>query len=237
MAQIRGSPVYVITSVGLIPLSSQSEAKRSIEQTKKEIQAESSKPTSDPGNGYDSSADEGSYHSDGHVTDDPSKGSTLLSPPYDTARRKYQEETESVAQDVISRRGQYGRFAERWFSRKGWTTERRRAQGMSVDAVGRQKDSQTEEQSSPGEVEGSYQEPPRYSQQGQASTAAPEEFSPKKDVTSTLLPKLLRTTKMLFASRSFFFSYDYDITRIVGDPMTKSPTLPLHRTVDPIVGI
>ncbi|KAL8761856.1 MAG: hypothetical protein Q9184_002059 [Pyrenodesmia sp. 2 TL-2023] len=234
VAQIRGSPVYVITSVGLVPLSSQSKAKRSIEQSKKEIRAESSKPTSDPDVGYDSSADEGSYHSDGHVTDNTSVGSTLLSPPYDTARRKYQDETGSVAQDVISSRGQYGRFAERWFSRKGWTTERRRAQGMSADTVGRQKDSQTKEQSSLGEVKDCYREPSRYSQQGQVSTVAPEEFTPTKDATSTLLPKLLRTTKMLFASRSFFFSYDYDITRRVGDPMIKSPTLPLHRTVDPI---
>ncbi len=236
MAHIRGSPVYVITSIGFIPLASQSQAKRAIEQTKKETHADSSKPIPVSGVGYDSSASEGSDHSDDYVTDDYSKESTSLNPPYDTAWRKSQEGNESVAQDVISRRGQYGRFAEKWFSRNGWTTERRRAQGMSVDKVGKHKDSQIEEQSNSGEVEDSYQEPPTYAHPKQASMAPPEEFALKQDVPNTLLPKLLRTTKLLFASRSFFFAYDYDITRRVGQQKNQSPDLPLHRVVDPTVG-
>ncbi|KAL8906297.1 MAG: hypothetical protein Q9207_002123 [Kuettlingeria erythrocarpa] len=205
-----------------------------IEQTEKEVRVDSSEPTLDTGVGYDSSASEGSYHSDDYVTDDYAKGSTSLNPPYDTAWQKSQEGNESVAQDVISRRGQYGRFAEKWFSRNGWTTERRKAQGMSVDKVAKQKDSQIEEQSNSGEVENSYQEPPTYTQPNQASMAAPEEFALKEDVSSTLLPKLLRTTKLLFASRSFFFSYDYDITRRVGHQKNQSADLPLHRVVEPI---
>ncbi len=40
--------------------------------------------------------------------------------------------TSNVAQDVLTRKGQYGRFAERWFSRKGWSTEKRRAQGSKA---------------------------------------------------------------------------------------------------------
>lgn len=42
--------------------------------------------------------------------------------------------TSNVAQDVLTRKGQYGRFAERWFSRKGWSTEKRRAQGSKAQS-------------------------------------------------------------------------------------------------------
>lgn len=55
------------------------------------------------------------------------------------------------------------------------------------------------------------------------------------NVVNTLLPKFLRTTRMLLDSRSFFFSYDLDITRRLGNQNTKSSELPLHKSVDPLV--
>ncbi|KAI4193495.1 MAG: hypothetical protein LQ348_002857 [Seirophora lacunosa] len=240
VAQIRGSPVYVITSIALIPLSSQSEAQQAIEKTNKETKGSSSRQTSDEKIDYDSSADEGSYHSDGQITDDSHRGSKSLSPPYETARRKSQEDIDSVAQDVIHKRGQYGRFAERWFSTKGWTTERRRVQGMSADDVGKQETDQTRERRSSAQVGDGYQGPSGGPGQAAAAVANPApknilgEAPPQKDVGSTLLPKLLQTTKILFASRSFFFSYDFDITRRLGDRKTKAPNLSLHQTVDPL---
>ena len=189
----------------------------------------------------DSSADEGSYHSDGNITDDNPKISNALSPPYNTARRKSQEGNQGVAQDVINRRGQYGRFAERWFSRKGWTSERRRAQGMSADQEEKSEDSQVGEQAISNQVDIDHQSLPKEDDTQpimtsyQASKDGPAVASTTKDVTSSLVPRLLRTTKMLFASHSFFFSYDYDITRRLGDQKTKSADLPLHRNVDPLV--
>lgn len=217
------------------------EAKRAIEQTKKEIQAESNNQASNNVVDDDSSADEGSYHSDGYITDDNPKDSKSLNPPYDTARRKSQEADEGVAQDVISRRGQYGRFAERWFSRKGWTFERRRAQGMSAEDTGRSKAVQAQEYSNPNraadgnENSSTEQETQDNTATLQASRNVLTKATFQRDVTSTLLPKLLRTTKILFASHSFFFSYDYDITRRLGDHKAKTPGLPLHRIVDPLV--
>jgi len=52
-----------------------------------------------------------------------------------------------------------------------------------------------------------------------------------------LLPKLLRTSQMLFgSSRTFFFSYECDITRSVAAEVARtpppSPLVPLHRLVD-----
>lgn len=68
------------------------------------------------------------------------------------------------------------------------------------------------------------------------SRASQPGASQESDVTSTLLPKLLRTTKMLFASQNFFFSYDYDITRRVEEQTIQAPNVPLYRSVNPLVG-
>ena len=188
-----------------------------------------------------SSADESSIHSKDHIADDSPKRSGALSPPYDTSRRKSQGESGSVAEDVIGRKGQYGRFAERWFSRKGWTYERRKAQGMSADDTGRP-DTRSAKEDGPDPA---YGDDPTFATRHVKSTNSPEEQVSQamaesalqdKDVTTTLLPKLLRTTKMLFASRSFFYSYDYDITRKLGYQKPPNADVTLHRCVDPLVG-
>ncbi len=54
-------------------------------------------------------------------------------------------------------------------------------------------------------------------------------------VANTLLPKLLRTTRLLLGSRSFFFSYDLDITRRLGNQGSRTSELPLYKSVDPLV--
>ena len=52
---------------------------------------------------------------------------------------------------------------------------------------------------------------------------------------NALVPKLLRTTRMLLSSRSFFYSYDLDITRRLGGEIMKNPEIPLSKSVDPLV--
>lgn len=75
---------------------------------------------------------------------------------------------------------------------------------------------------------------------GQISPVVGEERVEEEDKdghVAALLPKLLRTTSLLFgSSRSFFFAYDYDITRAAGPSKStyaKSNT-PLHQQVDPL---
>lgn len=58
----------------------------------------------------------------------------------------------------------------------------------------------------------------------------------KDDVAHNLTPKLLNTTRLLLGSRSFFFSYDWDITRTWSTRRHSADTsLPLHKLVDPLV--
>ena len=54
-------------------------------------------------------------------------------------------------------------------------------------------------------------------------------------VASSLLPKLLRTTRILFGSSNFFFSYECDITRSPAALEQPPSSTPLHQSVDPLV--
>ncbi|QYS99082.1 hypothetical protein H0G86_006230 [Trichoderma simmonsii] len=121
----------------------------------------------------------------------------------------------SVAEDVIRRRGSYGRFAQRWFSRSGWTVDQRRTMGMSNSPT-----------STPPLA-------PSASQTPVVSLASLQEADESLSPASTLLPKLLRTVQILFgSSRSFYFSYDLDITRSPSDSASMaSPNGSLYEQV------
>lgn len=237
VALIHGSPIYVITGVDLIPLSSQSDAAKAITQAKESSKQESVGDEVDADEESGSSEDEGRRLED-RLSDDEQHntplGHGLQSDSHNPAA------STSVAQDVIGKQGQYGRFAERWFSRKGWRTDGRRAQGMSDEASAKTKPPV----SSKGE---DYANTTPRTQSGSSSVGEYESDVEKQEetsedttalnVTSTLLPKLLRTTKMILSSRSFFFSYDYDITRRVGLQEGRRGDQPLHRAVDPMVSV
>lgn len=123
----------------------------------------------------------------------------------------------SVAEDVFHRRGSYGRFAQSWFSRGGWTQGQKRSMGMSnsptlsptrgedTTSIASEDPPLAEPSTSPGEV-------------------------------SDLLPKLLRTAQVFFgSSRSFYFSYDFDITRSLEKRAGLTNTeAPLYTQVDSI---
>ena len=143
----------------------------------------------------------------------------------------------NIAQDVIGKRGQYGRFAERWFSKKGWTVERRRALGMSIDdQQGPSENGTTIDRTESQDVSNTQLK--NLNEAGQSKTNGEV---PIDTVTHglanayTLLPKLLRTTCLLLSSESFFFSYDLDITRRLGTQQSVQTEAPLHESVDRLV--
>jgi len=240
VALIKGSPIYVITGLVLIPLSSQKNAESAILQAQQSLKEDSG----DQGLvilDSDDSGDEEKHLHGGLSEDDHHDSPTDSKPPISP---RTSAEGSSVAEDIIGKRGQYGRFAERWFSKKGWSAERRKAQGMSME--NREK---TDQNALPSESTGAVDVKPSIKQTrpsdpvdlSQDGTLNPEQKetaqsvvpSPTDNVTSTLLPKLLSTTKMLLASKSFYFSYDYDITRRIGSQCSRD--ILMHRAVDPLV--
>jgi hypothetical protein len=161
-----------------------------------------------------------------------------------TGQRGPAQRETTVAADVIQRKGVYGRFAEKWFSSKGWSADSRRTQGLSSN------DSSTAKNAPPKNVE-SVPEEDQHPTSLSTSDALPtnEELAPtevnpedipktlqgQKDATTVaLLPKILQTTRMYFSSGNFFFSYDYDLSHSIG-LLRPNSSLPLFKQFDPLV--
>lgn len=138
----------------------------------------------------------------------------------------------SIARDVIGRRGSYGRFAQRWFSRTGWAMDQKRQMGLT-DAAPTEAPS-TAAAATTGVGTGGEVSTSDGTDNSRFGSAIDEEES--RPPAGGLLPKLLRTTQILFgSSRSFFFSYDYDITRrLANRDVAGVPDLALHEQVDPM---
>lgn len=193
-----------MTGVAITPCSSKQEADESIRQTAVLVQTQA---LTDPGEESDSSEEE---TQDSHMPFDEVEDAVAE----DVAIRSSSSRS-SVAEDVMRRRGSYGRFAQRWFSKNGWTMNQRRSLGLSISTA-----------NSPMALEGD--------QIPSIANVLVDEGQGMQQQPSALLPKLLRTMQVFFgSSRSFYFSYDLDITRSTSQQawLPKSD-IPLHAQVD-----
>ncbi|KAM5352226.1 hypothetical protein ACJ41O_004949 [Fusarium nematophilum] len=205
VAQIFGHPIYVVTEVAVTPCTTKTGAEESIRRTSNHL----SRQARDSGEESDSSEEEVELPSrtsdeveDAVIEDEDARP--------DSARSR-------VAEDVIRRRGSYGRFAQRWFSRSGWTLDQKRIMGLSNSP-------RVPETAAKAAVEESPSKTPDEDPM-EAPLNEPE-----------LLPKLLRTVQVLFgASRSFYFSYDFDLTRSLAKrSATPNDDAPLHSQADDV---
>jgi SacI homology domain len=217
VAQIFDFPIYAITEVAFTPCSSHRSAEDAIAKTSLHLRSK----TTDTGV---ADSDSGEVNVEEQSTETDDVEDAVEQEDLYTARDNYHDGTErsSIAEDVISKRGSYGRFAQRWFSKNGWMLDQKRNMGLS---------------NSPSEHSTSSLESSREISQDETAAAKISVAVADVDVgTSALLPKLLRTAQILFgSSKSFFFSYDYDITRNLAN-RNRSPNLDeaLHRQVDPV---
>jgi len=228
VAQIRGSPVYVVTEVALTPCTSLREATTAITKT---VTALRNQDATELVTGDDSSVEEdfperrvGNNDDVGDDDDEPDPSG----PESTAANRAAAPRRSSIAHDVIGRRGSYGRFAQRWFSRTGWALDQKRQMGLTDTAPTETSIPASANVGAGGEVSS------KDMQENSLGSAIDEEDS--LPAAGGLLPKLLRTSQILFgSSRSFFFSYDHDITRSLANQRAPTtPTLPLHEQADPM---
>lgn len=238
VAQIRGKSIYVITDVALIPLSNQADAEHEIVQARKNLKL--AKPeTADSGSEEEednrsSTIAEEEDHDDASLTS--STPTDALEPPKQGALQK----TTSVVTDVIKNKGQYGRFAQKWFSKGGWKTEGRRKQGMSseedMSLTAEQKQQAAE--SLPEDKQDETENAPlgTTATESEETTTGEQSAAPPTDnIMQSLTPRILRATKLYFASRSFYFSYDYDISHSLSRQEPNTSSLPLYKRFDPLV--
>lgn len=238
VAQIRGKPIYVITDVALIPLASQTEAQNAIQQArqtspKEKIESLESGASDDE---EDNNSSSGTFSPDDEQDDNASVTSATTTEHLEVPKRG----TTPVA-DVIKSKGQYGRFAQRWFSKGGWKADGLRKQGISSEenlALTPEQKKQAEEflpEDKKDEPENApLEQQPQ--QQDQADTTTTE-TSPSSGETAlnNLIPRILKTTKLYFTSRSFYFSYDYDISRSLSRQEPEKSSVALYKRFDPLV--
>lgn len=222
VAQILGKPIFVITGVTIIPLSSQEEASKAIIQT-----LQSSKQESVHGDSAVSS-DSDSDSSESERLDDLNEVESSSSPVHPVPLKDHRN---NPAENVLNGKVQYRRFAPWWFLNSGWTTHNRLTQGVA-DPNARGHIWGCANEVNPVddmELDG-------LTSSGRRCTPPNEEFA-EDTAANEFLPKLLRYTKMMFSSHSFYFSYDYDITRPFTNQDPAMSPLPLYRRVDPLVRI
>jgi hypothetical protein len=243
VAQIRGKPIYKITDVALIPLSSRADADKAIAATRDHLKRRNRAPGLEEDD-TDSESDDAPSVTDSIVEESTSAASEVKDAV--TGQKGNAERKTSVAEDVIQRKGVYGRFADKWFSRKGWSADNRRLQGLTsdenlaaknvpqnVDSVVSQEEEEPKSESKADAIPTDH----KNIQESVSPEAIPKALSGEKDATTVaLLPKILQTTKMYFSSGNFFFSYDYDISHGIGQQQPSS-SVPLFKQFDPLASL
>ncbi|EXJ93793.1 hypothetical protein A1O1_02186 [Capronia coronata CBS 617.96] len=216
VAQIYGKPVFVITDIALLPLSSQTDADKAIN---------AATATTSPGSTA-STTDSDSELSDPGEDDDDSLSSDAEPKAPIAGKQTLQRSSSvtSIAKDVWVNRGQYGRFASQWFSRRGWGVDRSGPKPpVSSDA----------DPTSEGDAAAAVNLPEaKHDAPESEQTRAAEQIMAGGSVQDAL-PKILRTTKMILTSGSFFFSYDIDLTRRLS-VMTGTSKAPSADSLDPL---
>jgi SacI homology domain len=247
VAQIFGKPIYAIKDVAILPLSSQAEADQAISQTQAGRQKAKTSQQSDIASS--ASEESGNESVDDHSVGDPSESQTPVGERPQTGERN--ENTSSVVQDVIERKGPYGRFASQWFSRRGWGLDNKRTEEMSTEIVPRTDPQEHKPRTEAAELTAEDQSPAKTSEalpyHSAVSKKVPAQRSPHEAAVE-MLPKILRTVKLLLTSRSFYFSYEFNVTKRFGtssmaslksvlpedleQQVGESPSCSPHRPVD-----
>ncbi|KAM5475440.1 hypothetical protein MauCBS54593_001129 [Microsporum audouinii] len=217
VAHILGKPVFVITGVSIIPLSGQAEASKAINQAQRAL--ENSPDTYDLSDSESDNSED--FLASDHNNFDAISPEGDIYPPVDEPSNET-----SIAEDVIKKRGRYGRFAAEWFARKGWGSiglpDSRRHSLISLNDGSAHVESMELKNLGTDVLD------------GQESKDTSEEAAMTDNRTHDLMPKLLKYTKMMFGSRSFYFSYDYDITRRFGPVDPASTHIPLCHQANPL---
>lgn len=197
VARVFGKPIYLITDVAILPLSSENMANQAIK---------------DAVGASDNASDESGYDSESEDTEshNPLDGEQVSTPAGDI--QPYQGKNSSntsVAEDVATRKVSFGKFATQWLSRQRWPTAATTA-GQNTDHLNEPRPGSRQDLTV-RDTTTAQEHAPR---DDAVNTQPINEASvPKPTATIGLLPRILRTTKMIFTSGSYFFSYDVDLTK------------------------
>ncbi|KAK6419052.1 hypothetical protein LTR95_017115, partial [Oleoguttula sp. CCFEE 5521] len=221
VAQIRGKPIYVITDVTLVPLDSQDEAAKAV-QSAAHLQSQGNTAVHE-----DSDHEESEEGDVADINEETSAetGAALEAPEQATEVSK--KEPASILKNVVQNTGKYGKFAGKWFSRTPPATKPTQEPATLKEAP---KEAQTDDTRATAEP----------AESGEAATEVPSKSDTGNDTNTTthksnvatLTPRILRSAKLFFSSRSFYFSYGYDLSARFAEESALSTSSPLQKRFD-----
>ena len=208
-----------MTGVSVIPLGSQAEAQLAINHVKKSTKKnKDSKEQEEDDLGGDSDSD--TLSMDGTLEDHHSVDSSKEIPEPRRGRPSVDLGEFGVAQNVIEKKGAYGRFTDKWFSKRGWTTGSRRNLGhdTSVELKDNSPLDDIPENTGNEKLKDDQLSSTQTNEDQTASDNVPKDAAAdlssleQERLTTSLTPKLVQTTKLLLGSRIFYYSYEQDLT-------------------------
>jgi hypothetical protein len=206
VAQIRGKAVYAVRDVALIPLNSQLEADKVINNTLTSAQQQQN-----AGTGTDTELSDGEEDAETSSIggDDVPEDAAAVDPPKGVLAK-----STTFTKNVIRDRGRYGRFATKWFSKNGSNANVRRKQGLSSEesVTPSQPEQRLGEASQGTETEATDPESNKSESRAEQATNAGEPPKEKRAI-ETLSRRIERTARLYFSSSGFYFSYDLDLSK------------------------
>ena len=247
IAQVWGKPIYLVIDVAFIPLSSQKEAADALKLAAQRGEKHNESNVADPSTisdlADDADNDSIAMLEDSWLDEQASGANHSRVSSRTLGSAALETNSSGVAQDVIGRKGLYGRFTERWFSKRGWASVQQRNMGMSSH------DNLPTLKSPPQSPRSSFAQPiqsditafgtfsttspPNISLNTQKKSQAIEKDKDAGKAIGAILPKLVQTLKLLLKSNMFYFSYDFDLTRRCVARPHKGTDIPLFKQCDP----
>jgi hypothetical protein len=225
VAQIFGRAVYVVTDVEFLPLRDREGVEKAIYAVNRALRGHEG--TSDE-EGY-SSDEEGGHGQSGQRAGHNNAAEAPMTPAVPhmdedgQGSRKLTAES-GIAHDVFAKRGNFGRFASHWFTRQGWGGEQKAPGSSKQD---NDSDAKVQGEKIAAGDAGAAAEPKGAPSGAKSEDDVKVSSQNTKEEVAAMIPKILRTAKMIYTSRSFFFSYDFDLTRRLG--LLKGKAVPPAR--------
>lgn len=193
VAKIFGKPVYLVKDVTLLPLSSIGEATTCIRDFESVHQGSDESDAS--------SSDEENGESPKRFTSDlgTTPGDDIK--PFNGKNRS----STSIAESVATRNVTFGNFASQWLTRQK-SSNAERSDDQANDSISEPKPASSKDQIVE-DIERAHR-----MKDAKDTGPATEPQETKYVATTGLLPRILRTTKMLLTSGSYFYSHDFDLT-------------------------
>lgn len=235
VAQILGKPIYVVRNVAIVPLATHSDANHAITQAQRtvnELEKESDHSSSS------SSTDHGSDNEVDTEADSEAEG--MVASPAVNFETSEEPTNSKIVQDVLKFKGRNSRMAFNWFNRRRWGASggspSATSQIPSTDAAQHASDeSSSKTENGKTDVEDTPVEAETEAVLGTTAKNIETHAQLTSNKALEFLPKLLRYTKLIFASNNFFFAYEHDLTRQYYQPESRASQLPLHVLADPLV--